>query len=395
MVCFTSQQKGHKSPQCPQRITKVKRIHIPRNRIVPLKQNELLGTISGHSLPITCDSGADITVVPEECVGEGKFTGDLCTIDSFNNVKAIGKRCRVKVKIHDRVFVRDAVTQPACLSLNLSMRDELQFIMDQVDKKHKMMKEQLCYMPPTLENGILKSAIMVSDGAVVGNNVDTPVTPSELTPQSEEGPAESGHAEVLVEGDESVPVEREENLAPDVVTSSVLEEEVDKQKRGGRVGPELMLQNITSQMPRTPLAQATADDPTLTTARSLANSLSEGYYWQEHLLFRTRLDRLGDATEQLCLPADYRPKCLKMAHEHFGHLGRNKLTEHITKFYYWPTVTVDCMKHIKSCQACQKMDKSRPKQMYMQEREVVRVPSESVAIDLVGPFTKAKADRNS
>ena len=66
------------------------------------------------------------------------------------------------------------------------------------------------------------------------------------------------------------------------------------------------------------------------------------------------------------------------------------MTERIRKFFYWPTITVDCMKHIKSCQSCQKMDKSKPKQMLMQEREVVTVPSERVAIDLVGPFPKAK-----
>ena len=84
MVCFTCQQKGHKSPQCPQRTNKVKIIQIPINRVVPLKQNELFGSIGGHSLPITCDSGANITVVPEECVGEDEFTGDMCTIDTFN-----------------------------------------------------------------------------------------------------------------------------------------------------------------------------------------------------------------------------------------------------------------------------------------------------------------------
>ena len=118
----------------------------------------------------------------------------------------------------------------ACLSLNLSQREELQSIMDQVDKKQKMKEEQLCYLPPTLENGILKSAIMVSKGTIVGEVVDTPVTPLELTPHREEEPAESGHPDVLVEVDESVKVEKEESLVPDVVVSSVLVEEDDKQK---------------------------------------------------------------------------------------------------------------------------------------------------------------------
>ena len=52
IVCFTCQQKGHKSPQCPQKATKIKRIEIPRNKIVQLKRNKLFGSIGGHSMPI-------------------------------------------------------------------------------------------------------------------------------------------------------------------------------------------------------------------------------------------------------------------------------------------------------------------------------------------------------
>ena len=76
IVCFVCHQKGHMSPQCPQKVPGVKRIQIPINKVVPLKQNEVFGTIEGHVLPITCDSGADITVVPEECISDSQFTGE-------------------------------------------------------------------------------------------------------------------------------------------------------------------------------------------------------------------------------------------------------------------------------------------------------------------------------
>ena len=80
-------------------------------------------------------------------------------------------------------------------------------------------------------------------------------------------------------------------------------------------------------------------------------------------MFRTRLDKLGDAREPLCLPEEYRPKCLRLAHEHFGHLGRNKMSDYIRQFFFWPTITVD---------------------------SIVTVSSERVAIDLVGPFSTAR-----
>ena len=79
---------------------------------------------------------------------------------------------------------------------------------------------------------------------------------------------------------------------------------------------------------------------------------------------------MGDAREQLCLPAPYRRKCLMMAHENFGHLGRNKMVGHIRKFFYWPTIAIDSMNHIRSCDTCQKLDKSKLKQMMMQVREL-------------------------
>ena len=90
VTCFLCRQKGHKSPQCPQKQAQVRKIQIPANKVMPLKENQLFGSIGGHCMPITCDSGADVTVVPEECVQNGKFTGDLCDIDSYNMVRSKG-----------------------------------------------------------------------------------------------------------------------------------------------------------------------------------------------------------------------------------------------------------------------------------------------------------------
>ena len=153
---------------------------------------------------------------------------------------------------------------------------------------------------------------------------------------------------------------------------------------------ELSVQAISSNEPRTNMSEATQTDTTLATARALADKLVEGYYWIEGLVFRTRLDRLGDNQEQLCLPTKYRGRCLTLAHELFGHPGRNKMGDHIRCFFYRPSITADCIRHIKSCLVCLRKDRTNPKPMTMQEREVVTVPSERVAVDIVGPFPTAK-----
>jgi len=106
-------------------------------------------------------------------------------------------------------------------------------------------------------------------------------------------------------------------------------------------------------------------------------------------VFRSRIDKFGSNREQICLPMQYRPKCLKLAHTQFGHQGKNKMISIIRPFFYWPSLAQHCQKYIKGCDTCQKMDKSKPAPNKMQLREIVSVPFECVAIDLVGPFPTA------
>ena len=171
-----------------------------------------------------------------------------------------------------------------------------------------------------------------------------------------------------------------------------MEEEVSSQGEGSTVreGNEgVLMEGITNDIPRPKIAQETENDPTFATAKQLAKSIAEGYHSKQGLLFRTRLDNFGDAREHICLSKPYRSKCLKLSHDSFGHQGRNKMVELIRPFFYWPTIMEDCLSHIKQCTICQKMDKTTPKRSFMQERELVSVPAERVAIDLVGPFPTA------
>ena len=109
------------------------------------------------------------------------------------------------------------------------------------------------------------------------------------------------------------------------------------------------------------MAEATLTDTTLSIARALVDKQSEGYYWVEGFVFGTRLNRLGENSEQLCLPAQYRGKCLTMAHEHFGHPGRNKMGDHIRKFFYWPSITADSIKHVGELYGVPQEGQSKPK----------------------------------
>ena len=122
VTCFHCQKKGHKSYQCPLRQVKRVQTTLPEPRT--LKDNALMGTIGQYVLPITCDSGADVTIVPEECVQEQDFTGGTCEVASFNRRISTGRTCNVVISVGGRRFLRKAVAQPGddlgwsvCLSL--------------------------------------------------------------------------------------------------------------------------------------------------------------------------------------------------------------------------------------------------------------------------------------
>ena len=158
----------------------------------------------------------------------------------------------------------------------------------------------------------------------------------------------------------------------------------------GKDGRDISVEQIVGGYSRVRLAQAIKADQSLATARALADDLRELYYCNQGLLFRSRLDVMGDNNSQLCLPLHFRNRCWTLAHEKFGHSGHNKMWLQIKKFFYWPSMSADMSKHCRSCEMCQKHSKQSPNVMPMQEREIVTLPSERVCVDIVGPFPVAK-----
>ena len=77
IVCFLCNEVGHKSPQCPnKKKEKVKKVKIFAHLIETLSKNDVMASIHNHLLPITLDSGAEISIVPQEFVNPSDFTGE-------------------------------------------------------------------------------------------------------------------------------------------------------------------------------------------------------------------------------------------------------------------------------------------------------------------------------
>ena len=77
-----------------------------------LGHNEVFGSVGPHMMPITLDTGAAVSVVPEECVEQSQMTGRTNQIKTINEVELTGKKCNIRIAMGDTTFDRTAVTQP-------------------------------------------------------------------------------------------------------------------------------------------------------------------------------------------------------------------------------------------------------------------------------------------
>ena len=141
VTCYTCRQKGHMSPKCFKRTSKVKRVKVCEDQVVSLRRNEIFGAVGPHRMPVTCDTGAEVTVVPEECVEPHQKTGESCVLRSFNDTKTTGECCVVTITVGKSTFTKKAVTQPGvdlgwsvCLSLDMTDPEESQFLLREMQR---------------------------------------------------------------------------------------------------------------------------------------------------------------------------------------------------------------------------------------------------------------------
>jgi len=165
VICFRCHQKEHKSPNSLSRPKGNRRVKIPSNKLLYLQHNELFGRVGKHSMPITCDSGAQVSVVPEESVEEDELTGETQVLEDFHTGRVTGNVCNVVSTIADRSFRKKAVT--LSMAIPLTPRNEMDSILKQMEIKEASDKEETRYLPPELKGDFLISELMVSEGVVV------------------------------------------------------------------------------------------------------------------------------------------------------------------------------------------------------------------------------------
>ena len=318
VICFRCKQKGHISMDCPRNNNRVRQIRIPEGKLVSLGHNEMFGSVGPHRLPITLDTGAAVSVFPEECVEQSQMMGRTQQIKSISEVELTGKECHVRIAVGDTTFERTAVMQPgqsigwiACLSLNPARDEEKEFLGAKFKEREAMTELQTLYLAPEVREGCLVSGILASEVVVV-KEVENEVREVKESPEDRTEPVQSTVVEVQAEQKEDE-VEEQSGEGVAMELEEILGDvEVGGDTSGGSAEKEgeqdLCVKGIRELLPREGVAKETREDVSLQAVYNLGLQDKEGYHLVEGLLFRTRLDQFGNPIEQLCMPTSFRSK---------------------------------------------------------------------------------------
>ena len=246
-----------------------------------------------------------------------------------------------------------------------------------MEKRDTLTEKQTRFLPPFLKDGILNSAVLLSEGVDSDSSEQTKFDCDRETPRLEVSGREPvvnevteshyrgttsedvttmtekhneddemvGNNAVEIAGEDSglgrneLVLGRGEMLPSVVEEAEGGEEEGSTEVEGNRVEEvsscegddtpdppmDVIISSIGDSPSRAKLVLATSQDTSLDIPKRLAQTQSEGYSVEEGLVLRSRLDDWGSPYRQLRVPKEVRSQCLNLAHKKFGHRGRNKV----------------------------------------------------------------------
>ena len=415
--CFKCGVKGHKAPQCPQKKKpQVKAITVDDAQIEELNRNDAIAEANGYLIPITFDSGAAVSLIPREFVSVRDYTGKKRRFKGVLTKYDWEEAPEVMITMHcGPVSFTDKML--AVPGEDLGWHGVIQHDLRDAEKTEQATKAMrwtaglakgvVRYIPPKMDQGTAKGAVVVPDGV---GSVEVQEVPQsdEVVEVAQEEEAVEDVAEVdcealrgiAAESSVSEEAERADSLEGSAVIGIQVDDGSDSEvtnptNETSTTGDELQeFPEVTvlteGSNERDRLAKATSSDHSLRPYVNLGRKSQNGFELEKDLLFRRHLDELGRNTRQLCLPIEYREKVLLLVHDKAGHKGKNKMGAEVSKFFFWPGMWAEIGKYCKTCDTCQKFSKANPRPTPMMERQIITIPFQKVSIDLVGPLPTAK-----
>lgn len=399
VVCYRCNQPGHKKPDCPQRpgrdAGKEKTVQPVKAVFTPPPEEEssqgwVEGTVDNVPCKVVIDTGASISMVPEELVTPERRTGKSLMVGDANGGLVARELATADIQVaghtrSDRVVIMPSDAPDKMVLLSVDWRK---------DADMQLMKD--CSAALSVEK-----ALAVSTRARTTQDLERareelldledqqPITtPMDFEEQPCEIDATSGS-----ESSELDSVDGDEMDVTEALDQTLESEEASPEMQVTKDVPSdlaLDLPLLEDGSDRKEICEELLLDDSLKMWKELADTGLRGFSWEDGLLFRSRLGIDQEIVRTMIVPKDRRVKVMTLAHERCGHLGYRKVVAIIKRHFDWPTIVRDTATHCSSCTVCLACAKSRPWKAPMVERPVLTEPYQSIAIDLVGPLPKAK-----
>ncbi len=106
--------------------------------------------------------------------------------------------------------------------------------------------------------------------------------------------------------------------------------------------------------------QAVLEDESLREWRELGERKERGFAWKKGVLVRSLYITWEEFRDVLVVPKEFRKQIMELGHERNGHLGGEKVTVMVGRYFLWPGMNKELAEHCGSCGLCQLKSKHRP-----------------------------------
>ena len=393
VTCHGCGEPGHIRPNCPHRVRSV-------NSPNPSSLDFVEGRIGGKVVPgLLVDTGAARTLVREDLIPWGSYTGERVTLDTWRGSE-LSQHSVAEVSIEvDGVSVLAKVAAVANLEYPALLGGDLGRCM-----KRKLLFLLIDQNPELVEDEVPKHVIVneeVPKQKIVNVEVTMQTENSDsvrLTRAQSEKARLEGVADELASassGCDPLPLEVIQDVIVDELSVDESIEDVDPvptplevcEGVAGEVSTEIPLPTL-GVPDRDSLRGEQELDPTLKAQWLLGSKEVKGYSFVNGVLVHTTLDDLGDQFVRILVPQARRLKVLELAHTHLlsGHFGRKKTYSKLSARFLWPKMWHDVKEYIRSCKGCQLSGRKDKARAPLQPLQVESEPFNKVAFDIVGPL---------
>ena len=400
VVCYHCHEEGHKSPQCPKKLepknekeakpTFVRRVWAGHDEDVVLP-----GKMNDQETTFLLDSGARISIVPENLISQKQLTGEKVLVKAFKSADPLLlPTASVSFSLGGMEWEEEVAVIPegegkgaeVLYGLNLRSQRGLRLVLFANQNEVKESERVLDVNRVTTraqnkaeeEEAEAVEAIVEMEKPIVKDLCVEEVSAEEIVPELES----MGSATPVIEAAELARV-------LDKMSECSLNPSYQLKEGCDQVEVDIPLVT-TDKSSKEAIVQEVMRDPSLEDWRRRATNGVDGFLWEDGLVFQATTSPVGEQVQLMALPLSARKNVLHLAHEGLGHMCAKRVQSLIKQRFTWPGLRKDIQQHCVSCEICQRSRKSPARRAPMVERAVLTEPFESLAFDLVGPIPTGK-----